>query len=191
VTRPPSRPRAVPPRAKTGWARRAKASLERLQPALEPRGKEPALITWLTQAAAERGVTLQQLAKELDVTYGYIAQLRAGLRSVTNVSDSFVDQVAQWLHVPRISVLAACGRLKLSDFTDQRNLDDALNAAYAFIQRDRVWGAVMPASAHKLDQPGRLFVVRLFEAATGTVLIPESEFEPRAQGPQPQGPQGA
>lgn len=191
MTRAASSSQSAPARDKSDWIGRAKARLERLQPDLEPRGEEPVLITWLTQAATERGVTLQQLAADLDVTYGYLAQLRTGLRSLANVSDTFVQAVAQWLGVPRIAVLAACGRLKLSDFLEQRNLDDALDAAYAFIERDRVWGAVMPASAHRLDQSGRLFVVRLFEAATGTVLIPEPELVPRAQRSHSRGREGA
>lgn len=187
MARTPSSSKSTPVRSKSDWVHRAKSTLEQLEPVLQPKGEEPPLIAWLTQAVAERGVTLQKLAEDLGVTYGYLAQLRSGLRSVTNISDPFLDRVAQWLNVPRISVLAACGRLRLSDFSDLHNLDEALDAAYAFIQRDRVWGAVMPPSAHRLDQPGRLFVVRLFEAATGTVLIPEPKLVPRRQRPAARG----
>ena len=180
MTRRTGESKKAPKRRRVDWVERGVASVERLQPALGEKTEEPALISWLSVVAAERGMTLQQLALELGVTYGYIAQLRSGARSLANVSDDFVDCAAEMLGLPRISILAACGRIKLKDFYRGRGLTNEIDAAYAFVRRHEVWGAVMPASIQELDQEGRLFVVRLFEAATGTVLIPEFDQTPAA-----------
>lgn len=143
----------------------------------------PPLMHWLAVAAAERGMNLRGLAAELKVTYGYILQLRGGLRKLSAVSDKFVEEVTRFLNLPRISVLAACGRVTLEDFVPAPSLEHSIARAYAFIERDATWGAVMPSSLKVADREAKLFVIRLYEAATGTVLIPYSEPSADAGSP--------
>jgi len=141
------------------------------------------LMHWLTVVAAERHMTLRELASELKVTYGYILQLRSGVRELSAVSDKFVDEATRFLGLPRISVLAACGRVKLEDYVPTPGLEHWMASAYAFIARDPTWGAVMPVSLKDSDSQTKLFVIRLYEAATGAILIPF--LEPSADAGAP------
>ena len=56
-----------------------------------------ALTTLLLRAANLRGHQLGEMANELGVTYGYIAQLRKGHREVQHISRQFARAVANYL----------------------------------------------------------------------------------------------
>lgn len=74
------------------------------------------LLGWLEDEACNRGQTLQQMSKELGVTYGYIAQLRNGTRSQQSISKTFATSCAQYLGIPTVVVLLLSGFLTLRDF---------------------------------------------------------------------------
>lgn len=160
------------------WIEAARKNLANWQAEAEPGATYPPLIQWLSLAVAERGITLSDLAQQLGVTYGYIAQMKSGMRDPACVSDYFVDSVAAFLDLPRISVLRICGKVSLQEFESGPSPEHFMASAFAFIERDPVWGAVMPPwlrSLPKDDWELRSFVVRLYQAATGRVLIPELE----------------
>lgn len=161
--------------ARKNWVNRAQAA--------DFDAAAPPLMHWLAVAAAERGMNLRGLAAELKVTYGYILQLRGGTRELSAVSDKFVDEVTRFLNLPRISILAACGRVTLEDFVPAPSLDHYISRAFAFIERDATWGAVMPSSIKAADRETKLFVIRLYEAATGALLIPFHEPSADAGAP--------
>lgn len=134
------------------------------------------LVEALTQTARERGQTLADLAEALEVTYGYLVQLRSGSRSSANISDTFASRCARYLGRPRLTVLMLAGRVTSADFFD----DDALNMvnlerAYDHIRSDPYWGPRAPKLAK--DEASRhpellLLAVWLYEELKGMSLLP-------------------
>lgn len=84
------------------------------------------LLGWLIDEAHNRGQTLQQMATELGVTYGYIAQLRNGLRSQSHISKEFAAACARYLGIPTVVVLLLCGYLDIRDFAVRAVAEDVL-----------------------------------------------------------------
>lgn len=74
------------------------------------------LIGWLWDEARRRGIELQQMAAELGVTYGYIHQLRTGIRRTSAISHDFAAACGEFLGVPTVVVLLLAGYLTMSDF---------------------------------------------------------------------------
>lgn len=131
------------------------------------------LIAWLIQAANERGLQMQELATELGVTYGYIAQLRNGHREVRHISDEFADACAKFLRVPRIAVLLAAGRVRADDFYESpESLAGLLDNALHFIQKDPDWGPFLPTEIFASTMAVKQFAVMAYEEATGRSLVP-------------------
>ena len=130
------------------------------------------LLSLLLAEAARRGATLQAMAAELGVSYSYIAQLRAGGRAVPGVSDDFVSAAAQYLQLPRAVVIAAAGKLRYGDLYAEQNLVQAVNAAWGQAAADQDYP--IPAEMDLLGVESKLFVIRLYERATGRVLLPPS-----------------
>jgi len=131
------------------------------------------LLAWLIQAANERGMQMKELASELDVTYGYISQLRNGTRQMRHISDEFAEAAARFLGAPRIAIYMAAGRIRPEDVlesTDDRQ--SKLESALHFIQKDSAWGPMLPPSVFKADIALQQFVVFAFEQATDTTLVP-------------------
>jgi hypothetical protein len=142
------------------------------------------LLSMLIQRANELGHQLGDMAKELGVTYGYISQLRTGLRKTHQISDAFATSCALYLGAPRMTVLLASGRVKPEDvFPDPNELLNTLPRAIQFIRHDTEFGPLMPPDMLNADPQLQYFVVTMYEKATGRVLLPGRE-NPASLGEQ-------
>jgi transcriptional regulator with XRE-family HTH domain len=130
------------------------------------------LLAALIRAANERRLQLNDMAKELGVTYGYINQLRNGIRQVNQVSDDFALACALFLGVPRLSVLMLAGRITPEDAFEHRELMAAeISRAMAYICDDQKWGELITPELRKVDTYSQYAIVRLYQEATGKVLM--------------------
>jgi len=113
------------------------------------------------------------MAASLNVTYGYVSQLRNGVKKTTSISDEFTTACAKYLNVPRLQVMLAAGKVKPEDLYEDpyeaaRNVPRAIDA----IAKDHKYGAMMPPELRHASYKLQFFVVMLFEAARGVKLIP-------------------
>ena len=131
------------------------------------------LLSMLVHHANENGHLLSRMATELNVTYGYISQLRNGQRHTAHISDQFATACALYLGCPRMTVLLAAGRVKAEDvFENPCEVSAAIPAALRFIQSHPKYGPLMPPAVFAASPEMQLFVVTLFEAAEGRALLP-------------------
>lgn len=130
------------------------------------------LLAALIRTADERRQQLNDMARDLGVTYGYINQLRNGLRKVDQISDGFALSCAQYLGVPRMTVLMLAGRVKPEDlFEHQEMLVTEVDRAMSFLTTDPVWGPMITPELRGTGVESRFGLVRLYEEATGKVLM--------------------
>ena len=131
------------------------------------------LLAMLVQRANELGHQLGAMAEALNVTYGYISQLRSGVRKTEHISDHFASACALYLNAPRMTVLLASGRVKSEDvFEDPEEMISVLPRAIQFIKSDSTYGPLMPHDVLNADEKMQYFIVTLFENATGRTLLP-------------------
>ncbi len=131
------------------------------------------LLAMLVHQANLNGHALGTMADELNVTYGYINQLRNRHREIAHLSDEFATACALYLGVPRLTVLLAAGRIRPEDVFEQPNeMISALPAALQLIERHPSFGPMMPATIYAAEPQMQLFIVSLFEAATNCKLLP-------------------
>lgn len=132
------------------------------------------LLAALIRCANERRQQLSDLARELGVTYGYISQLRAGLRPTNQVSDDFALSCSHYLGVPRMTVLMLAGRIAPEDaFESQEVLAAQIPRAMSYVCDDPDWGPLVPPEVRDSSPEAHFLVVRLYEEATGKRLLPE------------------
>lgn len=89
------------------------------------------LIGWLLDEARRREHDLASMSRELGVTYGYINQLRSGLRSTEHISQDMAESCARYLGVPTITIKVISGRISIRDFvapddSEERCIDRAI-----------------------------------------------------------------
>jgi transcriptional regulator with XRE-family HTH domain len=136
------------------------------------------LLSLLLAAANRKGLQLEQLAVELDVTYGYFAQLRNGLRPIAHISDEFAMRCAKFLRLPRVSVLAAAGKLSVSDFYEPISADLLLDQSIQAIIEDPHYAGFTPETLTECSIEMKMFILKLYEKATGRILLPnQPSFE--------------
>lgn len=88
---------------------------------------------WLLDEARRRNSSLSEMAAELGVTYGYINQLRTGLRSTENLSQALCDAISRYVGTCTVVVKLLANQIKLSDFlfrveTEEAAVDRAFRA---------------------------------------------------------------
>lgn len=130
------------------------------------------LLAALIRCANERRQQLQDMARDLGVTYGYINQLRNGIRNVNQVSDDFALGCARYLGVPRLTVLMMAGRVSPDDVFEHREMmASEISRAMAFICEDPQWGHLVTPELRKVNLDSQYVLVRLYEQATGKKLM--------------------
>ncbi|MGC8537020.1 MAG: hypothetical protein ACP5QR_16090 [Rhizomicrobium sp.] len=130
------------------------------------------LLQWLVDTANEQGLQLNQVAARLGCTYGYLHQLRKGMKPVPGISEQLIDACTEFLGVPRLAVMMAADIIKPTDFyADAELTNSSLDATLRLIRSDPQWGPRMSPAIFDLDDRGKLFVVNLYEKARGVQLL--------------------
>ena len=138
--------------------------------------KGGALLMWLDRVALSRGHSRQDVARELGVTYGYLAQLRSGIREVANISDDFAYACSLYLKAPRITVLKAAGRITIEDYIDPSAGTGLIDRALETMRADPDWGGFLPQDIFEGSYAVKRYVVMLYERATGKKLMTQTDL---------------
>ena len=132
------------------------------------------LIAALFRTANERGQHLGEMAHELGVTYGYINQLRTGMRKVEVISASFTQSVARYLRIPPVLVMLMVGRIRIEDFLMPSMPRAArLKEGLHKVEADPMLGCVMPQSIWTASADLQEFVLALYQDASQSELFPQ------------------
>jgi len=131
------------------------------------------LLLALLRRANELGHQLHEMSTQVGITYGYIAQLRNGLRKVVHISPQFAAACARYLGVPVIAVKLMAGQVSVTDFVfPARPLGESLDAALKRIEADALVGSMMPSSVYALDDATKAFIIACYEQATTEEVLP-------------------
>ena len=144
------------------------------------------LMAVLVSCAAQRHQTFPDLAESLGVSYGYLAQLRSGLRPIEKASSYFIASAAKYLGIPRASALMLAelplDGLKEEDLLEANELPaDQVGYAMEAIAEDRIFGPLVTEELRNCPLEAKYAFVRHFEAQTGIQFLPERLDVPRFQ----------
>jgi transcriptional regulator with XRE-family HTH domain len=131
-----------------------------------------ALLGWLLDECERKGHTQREMASELGVTYGYVHQLRNGLRQTRHISPEMTSACARYLGVPPVVVKLLSGSLSVRDFawphqTESELLDRGLHQ----IRTDPVARALLPADAENLPTDVKRSLVLLYGESSGQEVL--------------------
>lgn len=131
-----------------------------------------ALLVWISRIAASRGHKMTEVASALGVTYGYLIQLKKGIRETPRISIEVVEAAAEYLACPPILVKLAAGQIALKDFYSPRDrMADDIDAAIAHIAADPDFSFLLPPGVDGLSQEVKASLVMLYQDATGRNLL--------------------
>lgn len=130
------------------------------------------LIGWLWDEARRRGIELQQMAAELGVTYGYVHQLRTGIRRTSTISHDFAKACGDFLGVPTVIVLLLAGYLTMSDFAVRAHSEeDIVDRALAKMLDDQHVRSSLPVDVGMLPLEARRALVLMYAESSGRDLF--------------------
>jgi hypothetical protein len=128
-----------------------------------PTEADPPLLRVLLKEAVRRKHHLNEMALSLGVTYGYISQLRRGIRQCEHISQEFALACSRYLGVPAALVKLWAGRIRADDFVwPNKAADQALADGFARMVDDPTVLGLMPEELLSASPPIKRFVVNLF-----------------------------
>lgn len=131
-------------------------------------GEGGPLVQWLIDEARRRRMDLTDMAREVGVTYGYIAQLRAGIRKPSQVSRDFARAAAAFLGVQPILVMLVSGAIEMRDFAVRAETEEqATDRALRRMQDDPHLRASVPVDLTQLNPEGRKALALLYADTSG------------------------
>jgi hypothetical protein len=133
------------------------------------------LVAALKRRADYLGHTGSVMATDyLGVTYGYITQLRNGKRPTKAISEEFSVKCAEYLGIPRLTVLLMAGAVTVADlYASSTVLEMEIPRALEFITQDAEWGHFLTPDILHGTLETKYLVIRLYEKATNRRLLPE------------------
>lgn len=135
------------------------------------------LVGWLFDEAKSRRQNYAEMSAELGVTYGYISQLRNGIRSSAHITQHMADACAKYLGVPAVVVKLIAGSLKLSDFvfsdeTEEQLLDRAIRR----VQGDPQIRYSLPSDLSQLPLAAKKSIVLMYSESAGQEIFGHREL---------------
>lgn len=125
------------------------------------------VLGWLLDEAYKRGDTLNKMAAEIGVTYGYINQLRSGIRSTEHLSQGVCDGMARYLGTCTIVVKLLANQIKLSDFLWRPETEEAaIDRAVREIQDDPKIRQAIPFDLQSLPLDAKRTLVVMYSEVT-------------------------
>lgn len=109
--------------------------------------KDGPILSWLVDECRIRGSVIEDLARELSVTTGYLHQLRNGSRKTEDLSHEMCVSFARYLQVPAIVVKLVAGVIRMSDFLHPNESEEkAVERAIRHIMNDPQIKKAVPAN---------------------------------------------
>lgn len=124
---------------------------------------------------ARRGASISAIAKELNVSAGYLFALKNGPRQQEKISKELAVSFAKFLGVSVVGVWCMAGTLRHEDFIKPMSADDLskqISAALGMIKADPEWAGFIPDEA--ASDAWSIAFIRAYERATGKILITDS-----------------
>jgi transcriptional regulator with XRE-family HTH domain len=147
----------------------------------------PRLIDWLYKAARARKESKLEMARQIGVSYGYLAQLASGSRSMEGVTAEFCRASARYLGIPPVTAMLAAGRINSFDFLMPEigeSPSGQLNEGLDRIASDPLVGWLMPAEVWDAPDSVKSLLVALHEEVTQRELFPPRRMLSLFQGLQ-------
>jgi len=136
--------------------------------------KSEKLFQLIDQKIIDSSIKKSELSKILGYSTNYIHQLRnSDEKQLKNVSDDFVNAVAQFLNVPKIFVLVACHKVELNDFyqLSRSEYEQEIEQAIRYIFNDKNLGMIVSDEILNADFKVKELIVHLYQQSTQKVLI--------------------
>ena len=121
------------------------------------------LMGWLFDECRLRGCELQDLARELSVTTGFLNQLKNGIRKTQDLSHESCVACARFLHVPAVAVKLVAGVIRISDFLHPNESEEhAVERAIRHIMSDPQIKKAVPANLAALPFEAKKAVALMY-----------------------------
>lgn len=135
------------------------------------------LMGLLYDEAWKRDEPLAELAAKFGVTYGYINQLRNGIRKTENISQDFAEACARYLDVPTIVVKLLAGSIRLTDFLHRQESEEAaVDRAIRQIQDDPKIRQAMPADLKSLPLDAKKAIALMYSEVSSSDIFGTREL---------------
>jgi transcriptional regulator with XRE-family HTH domain len=135
------------------------------------------LIGLLFDECRLRRQEFREMAECCGVTYGYINQLRNGLRPIEQISQEFAENCAAYLNLPTIVVKLLAGSIRMSDFLHKNETEEeVLDRALRQMMGDTKVRCALPAEPKLLPIEAKRAVVLMYSEVSSSDIFHAREL---------------
>ncbi|MEO8121018.1 MAG: helix-turn-helix transcriptional regulator [Rhodoferax sp.] len=121
------------------------------------------LIGMLYDECRQRRQEMREMAEACGVTYGYINQLRNGIRSTEQISQEFAEKCSLYLNLPTIVVKLLAGSIRMSDFLQKNETEeDVLDRSLRQMMDDPKVRSSLPGEPNLLPIEAKRAIVMMY-----------------------------
>ena len=111
----------------------------------------------------------REMALACGVTYGYINQLRNGIRKTEHISQEFAENCSNYLNLPTIVVKLLAGNIRMSDFLRKNETEeDVLNRSLRQMMDDPKVRCALPGEPDMLPIEAKKAIVMMYGECTSS-----------------------
>lgn len=133
------------------------------------------LVEALKAECEAAGLPLSHLAAKLGIVKTYWQAICSGHKSIQPLVEKpeACRVFADFLRVPKITVMSLAEVVLAEDFVVEQSLDDQLNSVYLSMARDPLWSSLVPRPAtwDTADQSMKMLIVSLYQAALQASML--------------------
>ena len=135
------------------------------------------LVGWLLDEAKSRRQTCSEMAREVGVSFSYMAQLQSGARSTVDIKQNVAEGCGRYLGVPPVVVKLVAGSIRLSDFvcaheTEEEMLDRVMRK----VQDDPQLRYLLPPNLSQLSSPAKKALALMYAETAGHEIFGHREL---------------
>lgn len=131
------------------------------------------LVKALREKASEEKMTLDELARHLQISKPYLVAIYGGKRSVPGMDISYIRRIAQFLGITTVQAMIMGETLVPEDFVQSFVQEGGLDAALLRISRDKSLAGIAPTEDEwvKMPKKVRILLAALYERAIREQLL--------------------
>lgn len=144
--------------------------------------KGAALLGAINAMAASRQQSFQEACHAMEISPTFLAEIFAprSRKTVDQLSNAYLKQIAAYLEVPLAQVYILAGILSPTDFVVENSFEKDFRRVLATMRQDALWTGVVPPD-ESFDQTGtdiKLLVALLYERVTAKTLLAKAGIDP-------------
>lgn len=137
--------------------------------------KDSVFISWIEEAAQQKGHNMSEAAEAMGISRSYLSELRGGNpNKLLGMQRPAIEAVCAYTKRSYVDAQIALGQLAIKDFQKpNESIKDKAGAAIKYIAQNADWMEIVSTNALEFPIEAQIALIRAYEKVEGGKMLPE------------------